>query len=176
MEAQIHMKVLTLFGNITRSDKSSVEWRLAERQLSIKCSKSRSWFIELKKIGIKYDILDLKEFLYAPLSKHQWKSLIQEKVHRYWTDKINLQSTQYTSIQGLAMSYTIGKAHPILHTISANPRDIAKIPIRLKIATGTYILQSNRAKFNQAEVSGLCRICEKDQETLEHFIVDYILH
>jgi hypothetical protein len=31
IEAEIHIKVLTFFGNITRSEHTSIEWRLAER-------------------------------------------------------------------------------------------------------------------------------------------------
>jgi hypothetical protein len=55
IEAEIHIEAITLFGNITRSDRSSIEWRLAERQLQIKYS-SNSWFIDIKKICIKYGI------------------------------------------------------------------------------------------------------------------------
>ncbi|CAC5384795.1 unnamed protein product [Mytilus coruscus] len=48
IEAEIHLKALTLFGNITRANKTSVEWRLAEslRQLQLKSHTSKSWFIE----------------------------------------------------------------------------------------------------------------------------------
>ena len=42
IEAEIHIKAITLFGNITRSDRSSIEWRLAERQLQVKSYSSNS--------------------------------------------------------------------------------------------------------------------------------------
>ncbi|CAG2239659.1 unnamed protein product [Mytilus edulis] len=48
-EAEIHKRAFTLFGNICRSGNTSMEWRIAERQLSIKNMKSNSWFIEIKK-------------------------------------------------------------------------------------------------------------------------------
>ena len=38
LEAEIHTKVFTMFGNITRAHKNSTEWKLAERQLHIKKS------------------------------------------------------------------------------------------------------------------------------------------
>ena len=34
IEAEIHIKALTFFGNITRSEHTSIQWRLAERQSS----------------------------------------------------------------------------------------------------------------------------------------------
>jgi hypothetical protein len=45
LEAEIHTKVFTMFGNITRAHKNSTEWKLAERQLHIKSLDSNSWFL-----------------------------------------------------------------------------------------------------------------------------------
>jgi hypothetical protein len=50
-------------------------------------------------------------------------------------------------------------------------RDIIRIPIRLKIATGTYILQANRASFNRSQLNPICLLCENGEETLEHFLL-----
>jgi hypothetical protein len=44
-EAEVHKRAITLFGCICRSGKTSTEWKIAERQLSIKNSKSKSWFV-----------------------------------------------------------------------------------------------------------------------------------
>ena len=41
-----------------------------------------------------------------------------------------------------------------------------------KVLTGTYILQTNRAKFNQNEVNPVCQLCKEDDETLQHFLLD----
>ena len=43
IEAELDRKVLTMFGNIARSD--GVEKELAERQLLVKKTSSKSWFI-----------------------------------------------------------------------------------------------------------------------------------
>jgi hypothetical protein len=45
-EAEVHKRAIILFGCICRSGKTSTEWKIAERQLSIKNSKSKSWFID----------------------------------------------------------------------------------------------------------------------------------
>ena len=37
--------------------------------------------------------------------------------------------------------------------------------------TGTYVLQSNRAKFNQYSVNPTCLLCGEDPEDLEHFLL-----
>ena len=48
IEGRIHKRALSLYGNICRLDQTSIEWRLAERQLSTKTEKSNSWFIAIK--------------------------------------------------------------------------------------------------------------------------------
>ncbi|CAG2214778.1 unnamed protein product [Mytilus edulis] len=170
-EAEIHKRAFTLFGNICRSGKNSMEWRIAERQLSIKNMKSNSWFIEIKKLCLKYDIDDPYSFLITPLSKFLWKKLISTKINSYWEKRINDESKLYQTLSYLEMSYKIGQCHPIARTVDANIRDIAKIPVRLKIATGTYILQTNRAAFNQNKIDVVCMLCNCSEETLAHFLL-----
>ena len=50
-------------------------------------------------------------------------------------------------------------------------RDICRIPVKAKILTGTFILQSNRARFNQNEVDPTCQLCYAESETLTHFLL-----
>jgi hypothetical protein len=88
-EAEVHKRAIILFGCICRSGKTSTEWKIAERQLSIKNSKSKSWFIDIKRLFIKYGIGDPYGFLDTVLSKYQWKSLIKSKIHSYWISTIS---------------------------------------------------------------------------------------
>ena len=88
LEAEIHIKAFTLFGSITRADKDSVEWQLAERQLQIKNYSSNSWFIEIKKLSVKYGFNDIYQYLHNPLSKNKWKSIVLKKIHTYWKNNI----------------------------------------------------------------------------------------
>ena len=49
--------------------------------------------------------------------------------------------------------------------------EITHIAVKLKILTGTYILQSNRAAFNKHQVDPTCVLCGQSSETLDHFIL-----
>ncbi|CAG2216626.1 unnamed protein product [Mytilus edulis] len=89
IEAEIHLKILSLFGNIARANKNSSEWRLAERQLQIKSFDSNSWFIDMKKICIKYNLENPLSLLYNEMSKGKWKKMTTTAVHKYWTTRIN---------------------------------------------------------------------------------------
>ena len=45
------------------------------------------------------------------------------------------------------------------------------VPSPIKIATGTYILQSKRAAFNSYKVDPKCRLCSQKEETVIHFLI-----
>ena len=61
-----------------------------------------------------------------------------------------------------------GKCHPLLFNPSGGVHEASRIPVRLRIATGTYILQCNRAIYNQFE----CNLWGDADETLTHFLLE----
>ena len=81
------------------------------------------------------------------------------------------QSKLYTSLKYLSKSYTVGKCHKAVKPYEFSNRDICRIPVKTKILTGTFILQSNRARFNQNEVDLTCQLCYAESETLTHFLL-----
>ena len=54
---------------------------------------------------------------------------------------------------------------------AGNLREVPRITVHLKIVAGIYILQSNRASFNQNEVDPTCLLCKTGAETLSHFLL-----
>ncbi|MCG8048991.1 MAG: reverse transcriptase domain-containing protein [Candidatus Thiodiazotropha endolucinida] len=171
-EAMIHKRTMSLFGNITRLSKSSIERQLAERQLEIKTFRSKSWFIAVKKILLKYDLPNPEELLNNPTKKLIWKKRYNTAINKYWTDQIVSQSELYSSLKYLSKSYIIGRCHPAVKPYARSNRDINRIPLKNKVITGTYLLQTNRAKFNQNEVNPTCPLCNNGDETLQHFLID----
>ena len=63
IEAVIHKRALTLFGNICRLDDASIERQLAHRQFAVKGYDSNSWFVAAKKLLVKYDLPGCWEIL-----------------------------------------------------------------------------------------------------------------
>ena len=66
--------------------------------------------------------------------------------------------------------YQPGKRHPSIQYVNGM-RDALRVSTKVKLLTGTYILQSNRSTFNQNELSPLCLLCREDDETIEHFLL-----
>ena len=48
---------------------------------------------------------------------------------------------------------------------------IKKAGIKARLMTGTYVLQSNRAKFNKYKVDPTCTLCGDGPEDQEHFLL-----
>ena len=70
------------------------------------------------------------------------------------------------------MSVNFHVARDILfsgHWVISVPRISMKLTC--KLVTGTYILQTNRARFNQNQVNTVCLLCHRKNETVEHFLL-----
>ena len=68
------------------------------------------------------------------------------------------------------MVLNVGSSHYIWSTVRDNIHDSRRAQIKCKILTGTYILQANRATFNQYSVNLTCKLCCRDPEARQHFV------
>ena len=137
----------------------------------MKTFNSHSWFIAVKKVLILYDLPSTESLLDNPLGKLEWKKQFNIVINEHWTKTIMRRSELYSSLRYLSKTFIVGKCHPAVKPYCYSNRDIYRIPVKNKILTGTYILQSNRAKFNQNEVNPTCQLCQTDNETLRHFLL-----
>ena len=71
VEAEIHKRTLSLYGNIVRND--CIERELAHRQLAVKENTSRSWFVALQEILYMYKLPNAQVLLDTPPEKLAWK-------------------------------------------------------------------------------------------------------
>ena len=50
--------------------------------------------------------------------------------------------------------------------------DVPRVHTKLKLVTGVYVLQVNRACFNQNSIDATCQLCHQADETVAHFLLD----
>ena len=113
-----------------------------------------------------YSLPSAYEPLKNPPSKEQWKKTVKDKVHltteQQWRDDIESKSSlKYLDPDAVR----VGKVHQVYAFERNNVHDV-----KARLLTGTYTSQSNRAKFNQFNVSPTCQLCDKTPETREHFL------
>ena len=173
VEALIHKRALSLFGNVCRLPETAVEKQLAYRQLSVKSIQSSSWYIRIRTILLKYNLPPALDLLSSAYTKFTWKKTVRNAVHAYWVNKITTEAGRNKSLQFLnTQSYTPGKSHPLLNIITGSTREASRIHTRLLVATGTYYLQTNRAVFSQGASDATCLLCGMTEETLFHFLLE----
>ena len=64
LESDLHKRRLSLYGNIVRND--CIERELATRQLAIKDSTSKSWFVALQEVLYRYRLPTAYDLLQDP--------------------------------------------------------------------------------------------------------------
>jgi hypothetical protein len=171
IEAVVDSTILSLFGNICRNS-SSVEHEIAIRQLAVKSFKSKSWFMKVREILNKYNLPSIYDVIKDCPVKSRWKQMVDNAVKSYWTDWLTSEAKSKSSMAYINITnLQVGKPHQIWTTLSTNPRDVKQAAIKVRLLTGTYVLQSNRARFNQHEVTSTCLLCEEEAETVCHFIL-----
>ncbi|KAH3781736.1 hypothetical protein DPMN_159640 [Dreissena polymorpha] len=50
--------------------------------------------------------------------------------------------------------------------------DSGRMKVKLRLAAGTYYLQSTRKNFNQYDIDLTCQLCQQEIETTSHFLIE----
>ena len=172
LEAVIHSRALTLFGSICRLDESTVEKRLARRQLSVESCTGNSWFVDIRRLCVRYSLADPYTILDCPLSKFKWKRVVRNAINAYWANVLKEIAALYSTLDFLCVeNFWPGKRHPLIKNVGS-VADVPRVHTRLKLVTGVYVLQVHRATFNQNQIDATCQLCHQADETIDHFLLD----
>ena len=92
---------------------------------------------------IKYNLQDPEYYLDNPMTKRLWITSIKREIHNYWKELITSMASYYPRLKYLnSADYRPGNIHPLLKIKCSSSIEIRRIPPKLKMLTGTYILQT----------------------------------
>lgn len=133
---------------------------------------SHSWFTQIRILLQKYKLPDAFEIIKNTPSKGKWKAMLNEAIQRHleteWREDLEEKSTTtYFNLQRKPTS----NAHQLWSTVPNNIRSTRKANIKARLLTGTYTLQTNRAKYNQHAVSSTCPRCNSGDEDRQHLLL-----
>ena len=172
IEGIIHKRALVFYCSLCRLQESSTEKQLARRQLAVKDHRSISWYVAVRKILVRYNLPSCWDLLDNPPKKEHWRRMVNKEVNELWSSQIKQSAELYSSLRYLyADEYWPGRRHQLIQQVNG-PRDVPQVSIKLYLATGTYILQSNRAAYNRTAVDPTCMLCGQESATVGHFPVD----
>ncbi len=120
----------------------------------------------------KYDLPDAFEIMQRTPSKSSWKKMLDDSVDKHLAEEWNqnLQNKSSTSYLQIPTKPT-QETHQVWKTVPNNTRSTKKANIKVKILTGTYTLQSNRARYNQHSVPATCPYCKLGDEDRLHLLL-----
>ena len=112
------------------------------------------------------------KLLENPPEKLQWKRTVKTAIHEHCRKQMQQDIPLYSSLKYFTgVDYIPGSCHTVLEIKGDPIREIQKLSVKLRLLTGTYILQSKRVKFCDTEKSSLCKLCNEANEDLEHFLL-----
>ena len=171
MEGLLHISQLSILNTIIHSGNDTLT-DLATRQIAMKKFGSKSWFVCISKILIKYNLPSVLELINAKPGKEMLKSKFKKSIHQFWTQKLrNDCKSKSTLVMLNEESGSTSTPHPVWSTVSDNVRDIQRGYIKARLVTDTYSLQVHSAKFRSNE-SPICRLCNLDIEDRTHFLIE----
>ena len=97
---------------------------------------------------------------------------MNEKLVKYWKERLASEALKKTSLQFWNhnnIQYTV--CSQVWFSAGRDTVSVHKANIHVKLLSGTYILQKNKAKFNQYEASSLCPLCGVESEDIVHFML-----
>jgi hypothetical protein len=171
LEAELHQRTLTLWGAIARLPEGSTLRDLATRQMCLPQQARNSWFHYALSIAKRYNIESLLHSAFDwNIPKQEWKSMISSVIQDCWVNSLRQNALLRSSLKHFdVLAYMPCQPNPLWPS-DAPAHAILAASYRAKMLTGAYILQENRAKFNQYNIDPTCRLCSEGAEDMVHFI------
>ena len=136
----------------------------------MKPDSSASWFVGIKHLHRKYELKEAQSYLDKPESKTKWTRTVKEAVYKKWVDKITSLIPLYKGITFLTFeNLEKGKIHPLFKVNCHTGKDISRLSVKLKLLTGSYILQSKRIRMYKTETEATCLLCKDNEETMKFY-------
>ena len=172
-EALLHLKQLTLFGAICRLPENILN-TIARNVLTSSPEKDTSWFAHIRALCFRYALPHPLTLLSNPQSKENFKNLVKLNIVQYWqehlTSKVRNNEKEMSSLKYFKPQFmSLLRPHPIL-TTAGNSYDTNKIIIQLRMLSGRYRVGSLLKHFSPTN-SGICELCNLEEETLSHLLL-----
>ncbi|CAC5380442.1 unnamed protein product [Mytilus coruscus] len=142
--------------------------------MTVNYDNPNSFFSTIRELLSK-NKLPSNHFLQESLpSKLKWKSVVTKQLNTYvyWLNTLKDEAELKSTLKYMEPNHLlIGKNHPVWNTFDKTKAEVRKTIIKTKLVSGTFILNSDRAKFNQSP-SPLCQLCNLHEENISHFLLD----
>ncbi|CAC5401070.1 unnamed protein product [Mytilus coruscus] len=171
IEDELHKKQLSFLHNFLSSNVQRVK-AIIIRQMSVNYDNPNSFFSTIREILLKYGLPPIHLLQESLLSKMKWKSLVTKQLNTYWLNTLKDDAESKSTLRYMETKHLlIDKNHPVWNIFDKTTAEVRKAIIKTRIVSGTFRLNSDRAKFNQSP-SPICQLCNLFEENISHFLLD----
>ena len=136
--AILHQRQLTLFQMICHLPGDPLHVH-AEHALLHSEACSKSWFVQIKKICMQYNLPHPLTLLHSAPDKKEMKSLIKLRIIEYWQALLSTEAMGMPSLQYLNPTrHSVAKPHLLWTAAGSNPHEINKAIILARMMSGRY--------------------------------------
>lgn len=171
VEAMLHIKILTFLRAISTAE-NSLEKEVLERQIVMKKLDEKTWTSQARRLLAVYNLPSIFELLESQPTKTRWKAIVTRAVDCHWKEYIQQQANTYSSLLFQTQEWSFETAHPLISSISNSPQDVYRSTTKIRLVTSSFRLQASRLQFNQTTPDKTCLLCKRDDETLQHFLME----
>ena len=163
---------------ISRLDTTNILRRHAINVLSsVPRPSSRSWFLQVKDLCLKYGIPDpLTLFTANPPTKGSFKRNVKAKITNYWEIKLRSDAAILSSLTFFKPQfYSLSTPHPLWTTAGNNPHEVEKACCQARMISGRF-RSCWLTRHWSGDKSGSCSLtsCRLNPTpgTLSHIIIE----
>jgi hypothetical protein len=172
IEAQLHCRTLSLFGNICRLPKDHSLHQLAKRQLATQFKNKLSWFQHVSNLGDKYDI-NIHTALNMPDEKITWKNKTKKAILGSVTMDLTYSAACKTTLKWwIWPGYISTSAHQLWLCCNGKSSKIAAATVRSKMLVGRFKTEEEvkRMQSKAHKLNARCQLCHEEDEDILHII------
>ena len=172
--AQLHLRQLSIFGTISRNQESLLH-KQAWHVLSTPHSPCSSWFLQIRKLCVDYQLPHPMDILKSPPKKSSYNRLVKSHIVDHWEVKLRKQAEGLTSAPYFHPDFmSLSKPHPIWTSCGSNPYECHKAVVAARMLSGRYLTDRLQRHWTQNKL-GVCLLpsCtpSNTEGSLEHILL-----
>ena len=172
-EAILHTRQLTLFSMITRLPGDPLH-KHAIYALTCLPKSANSWFFQIRDICLMYSLPHPLELLQHPLSKLQFKSLVERRVISFWEEQLRSETLHLPSLVFFdSTRHSLQKPSLIWQTSGSSSYECTKSHVLAKMQSGRYRTDYMCRYWTPSNKMGYClsATCDRVKGDLVHMLV-----
>lgn len=172
-EAILHQRQLGLFSMICHLKGDPLQLH-AKYVLTSASQSAQSWFQQIRKLCLKYQLPHPLILLENPPKKESFKKLVKTKITEYWQHTLVSEIESLSSLQHFNPHYhSLLTPHPVWTTAGSSSYECNKSVILGRMISGRYRTESLCRHWSQTNKNGFClaTTCHEVVEDLEHLLI-----